>query len=104
MGGHASMPGMQMYQAQNLWDATMGWSISRFTKAHRGYKVLQINGGFHSEEKLGIPEQLKRYDNNVRILNIAVYSDDSFENPDWNKFAKMGDFIILTDPKLPKTF
>jgi len=104
MGGHASMPGMQMYQAQNLWDATMGWSIAKFARAHRGYKILQINGGFHSEEKLGIPEQLKHYDRKVRVLNIAVYSDDSFENPDWSKFAKMGDFIILTDPKLPKTF
>jgi len=104
MGGHASMPGMQMYQAQNLWDATMGWSIAKFAKAHRGYKTLQINGGFHSEEKLGIADQLKHYDSKVRILNIAVYSDDSFENPDWSKFAKMGDFIILTDPKLPKTF
>ncbi len=104
MGGHASMPGMEMYQAQNLWDATMGWSIATFAKTHRGYKILQINGGFHSEEKLGIAEQLKHYDNKVRILNIAVYSDDSFDNPDWSKFAKMGDYIILTDPKLPKTF
>ncbi len=104
MGGHVSMPGMQMYQAQNLWDATMGWSIAKFAKAHRGYKVLQINGGFHSEEKLGIPGQLKHYDSKVRVLNIAVYSDDNFDNPDWSKFARMGDFIILTDPKLPKTF
>lgn len=104
MGGHASMPGMQMYQAQNLWDATMGWSIAKFAKAHRGYKILQINGGFHSEEKLGIPEQLKHYDSKARVLNIAVYSDDSFDNPDWSKFTKMGDYIILTDPKLPKTF
>jgi len=103
MGGHA-MPGMQMYQAQNLWDATMGWSIAKFAKAHKGYKILQINGGFHSEEKLGTPEQLKHYDSKLRILNIAVYSGDSFDNPDWSKFTKMGDFIILTDPKLPKTF
>jgi len=65
---------------------------------------LQINGGFHSEEKLGIPEQLKHYNSKVRVLNIAVYSDDSFDHPDWSKLAKMGDFIILTDPKLPKTF
>lgn len=104
MGGHSSMPGMQMYQAQNLWDATMGWSIARFIKSHRKYKILQINGGFHSEEKLGIPEQLKHYDGKVRMLNIAVYSDESFDNPEWNKLAQMGDYIILTDPKLPKTF
>jgi uncharacterized iron-regulated protein len=104
MGGHASMPGMQMYQAQNLWDATMGWSIARFIKTHRDYKILQINGGFHSEEKLGAAAQLLRYNNKVRILNIAVYADDSFDKPDWSKLAKMGDYIIITDPKLPRTF
>ncbi|GAC1308860.1 MAG: ChaN family lipoprotein [Mucilaginibacter sp.] len=104
MGGHSAMPGMQMYQAQNLWDATMGWSIALFYKTHKGYKILQINGGFHSEEKLGAAAQLKKYAANVRILNIAAYSDEGFDNPDWGKFSKNGDYIILTDPKLPKAF
>ena len=104
MGGHSAMPGMQMYQAQNLWDATMGWSIAKFIKTHRDYKIIQINGGFHSEEKLGAAAQLLHYDPKIRIINIAVYSDDNFINPDWSKFNKMGDYIILTDPKLPKTF
>jgi len=104
MGGHGGMPGMQMYQAQNLWDATMGWSIAKFVKSHNDYKVLQLNGGFHSEEKLGAVVQLKKYAHQVRVLNIAVYADDSFDNPDWSKFKNMGDYIILTDPKLPKTF
>lgn len=104
MGGHGGMPGMQMYQAQNLWDATMGWSIARFYKAHKGYKIMQLNGGFHSEEKLGAVAQLKKYAPGVKVLNIAAYADDSFENPDWGKFIKNADYIILTDPKLPKTF
>ncbi|WP_461453197.1 ChaN family lipoprotein [Mucilaginibacter sp.] len=104
MGGHSAMPGMQMYQAQNLWDATMGWSIAKFIKNHPDYKVLQINGGFHSEEKLGVPAQLLHYYPKAKIMNIAVYSDDNFINPDWSKLSKMGDYIILTDPKLPRTF
>jgi uncharacterized iron-regulated protein len=104
MGGHGAMEGMQIYQAQNLWDATMAWSISKFCKSHPGYKILQINGGFHSEEKLGAAAQLKKYAPKLRILNICAYADDSFNNPDWSKFAKDGDYIILTDPKLPKTF
>jgi uncharacterized iron-regulated protein len=103
MGGHG-MPGMQMYQAQNIWDATMGWSIAKFYKAHKDYKILQLNGGFHSEEKLGTAAQLKKYASKVIVMNIAVYADDSFDNPDWNKLKQMGDYIILTDPKLPKTF
>ena len=104
MGGHAGMAGMQMYQAQNLWDATMGWSISRFSGAHPGYKILQLNGGFHSGEKLGAAAQLKKYAPQLKILTIAAYADDSFDQPDWAKFIKDGDYIILTDPKLPKTF
>jgi uncharacterized iron-regulated protein len=104
MGGHASMPGMQIYQSQNVWDATMGWSIAKFLKSHTGFKVLQLNGGFHSEEKLGAVAQLKKYAPKARILNIATYADDSFDNPDWSKFSQMADYIILTDPKLPKSY
>lgn len=104
MGGHSAVAGTQLYQAQSLWDATMGWSISKFYKAHREYKILQINGGFHSEEKLGTAEQLKIYAPKAKILNIAASSDDSFNNPDWSKFTKMGDYIILTDPKMPRSF
>lgn len=104
MGGHSAMGNMKIYQSQNVWDATMGWNIAQFLKAHTGYKVFQVNGGFHSEEKLGTAAQLKKYLPKVRIINIAAYADDSFDNPDWSKFAKMGDYVILTDPKLAKTF
>jgi len=104
MGGHGAMGGMKIYQAQNLWDATMGWSIAKFYNSHKKYKIMQVNGGFHSEEKLGAAAQLKKYAPKVRILNIAAYADDSFDNPDWTKWSSKGDYIILTDPKLPKTF
>lgn len=104
MGGHNAMGNLKIYQSQNVWDATMGWNIARFIKAHKGYKVFQVNGGFHSEEKLGTAAQLKKYMPKVRIVNIATYADDSFDNPDWSKFTKMGDYIILTNPKLAKTF
>ena len=101
MGGHSQL---NMYQSQNLWDATMGYSISKFYKAHKDSKIFQVNGGFHSEEKLGAVAQLKRYAPNARVINIQAYADDSFDKPDWGKFAKFGDFIILTNPKLPKTY
>ena len=104
MGGHGAMGGMQMFQAQNTWDATMGWSISRFLKKHRDYKLLQVNGGFHSEDKLGTAAQLKKYDAKAKIINLATFSDNNFDNPDWSKYSKENDFILLTDPKLPKTF
>jgi uncharacterized iron-regulated protein len=104
MGGHAALGGMQMFQAQNLWDATMGWSIASFAKSHKGYKIFQINGSFHSEEKLGAAAQLIKYDKKLRLLNIATFCDDNFTHPDWSQLSKYGDYIIVTDPSLPKTF
>jgi len=104
MGGHSAMAGMQIYQSQNLWDATMGWSIAQFYKKHTDFKILQINGGFHSEEKMGAVAQLKKYAPKARVITIGAYADDSFDNPDWSKFSKLADYIILTDPKLPKSF
>ncbi|MEO7215370.1 ChaN family lipoprotein [Mucilaginibacter sp.] len=102
MGGHAGP--MKVYQSQNLWDATMGYSIAKFYKANKGSKIFQVNGGFHSEEKLGTIAQLKKYAPNVKVINIQAYADDGFETPDWTKFTKFGDYIILTNPKLAKTF
>jgi uncharacterized iron-regulated protein len=93
------MSGMHIYQAQNLWDATMAWSIVKFLKTHATYKVMQINGGFHSEEKLGTVSQLKKYAPKVRVLTIAAYADSSFSAPDWAKFKQRGDYLILTDSK-----
>jgi uncharacterized iron-regulated protein len=99
MGGHEAMAGMQIYQSQNLWDATMAWSIAQFYKSHPDYKILQLNGGFHSEEKLGAVAQLKKYAPNARVLTIATYANDNFDNPDWTKLKQMADYVILTDTK-----
>ncbi len=104
MGGHAALAGMQIYQAQNLWDATMAWSIASYYKKHRELKILQINGSFHSEEKLGVAAQLKRYAPNIKILNIATCTDDNYESPDWKKLSQNGDYILITDPKQPRSF
>jgi uncharacterized iron-regulated protein len=104
MGGHSAMGNLKIYQSQNLWDATMGYFIAQFYKANKGFKIFQVNGGFHSEEKLGTVAQLKKYAPNIKVINIGAYADDSFDNPDWSKFAKLGDYIILTNPKLPKTY
>nr|WP_183568212.1 ChaN family lipoprotein [Mucilaginibacter sp. SP1R1]MBB6152566.1 putative iron-regulated protein [Mucilaginibacter sp. SP1R1] len=102
MGGHEAIAGMQIYQSQSLWDATMGWSIAQFYKSHPDYKILQLNGGFHSEEKLGAVAQLKKYAPNVRILTIASYADDNFNNHDWAKLKPLADYVILTEPKPSK--
>lgn len=99
MGGHAAMGGKQIYQSQNLWDATMAWSIARFYKKHKNYKILQINGGFHSEEKMGIVSQLKHYAPKARIITINAYADNDPNNPDWTTYQNKADYIILTASK-----
>ena len=64
---------MQMYQAQNVWDATMGWSVAQFFRKHKDYKILQLNGGFHSEEKLGAAAQLKKYAPKVTNIKYCLF-------------------------------
>ena len=61
-------------------------------------------GRFHCDEKLGTAAQLQNRNNKLKILNISCFSDSSFANPDWQTFSKLGDYIILTDPELKKTF
>lgn len=103
LGGH-NMGGMKVYQAQNFWDATMAWSIASFAKKNKGMKIFQVNGRFHSDEKLGTLAKLKGYSPKLNILNISSFSADDFENPNWENYRKLGDFIIVTDPKVKRTF
>jgi uncharacterized iron-regulated protein len=104
MGGHANMGGMNIYQSQNLWDATMAWSIAKYFKAHAGSKIMQVNGGFHSEDKLGAAAQLKKYAPNARVINVAAFADEKFSEVDWSKYSKSNNYIIITDGTLRKSF
>lgn len=103
LGGH-SMGGMKVYQTQNFWDATMAWSIAKYAKANKGKKIFQVNGRFHSDEKLGTLAKLKGYAPKLKILNISAFSAEDFNNPDWEKYKNLGDYIIVTDPSLKRTF
>lgn len=103
LGGH-SMGGMKVYQTQNFWDAAMAWSIAKYAKTNKGKKVFQVNGRFHSDEKLGTFAQLKNFAPKLKILNISSFSGNDFENPNWEKYKHLGDYIIITDPTLKKTF
>ncbi len=99
MGGHGVMPGMHIYQSQNLWDATMAYSIYKAFLKNTNAKILHLNGRFHSDEKMGIIAQLNKYtkDNPLKILNISsFYSEGDLEKPDWNKYTNLGDYVIIT--------
>lgn len=100
----ANMGGFDLITAQSLWDATMAYSIYSYWKKNKKKKIFQVNGRFHSDEHFGLVTQLKTYNPKIKIGVISALSDDSFPNVDWDKFKHLGDFIILTDPNVPKTY
>ncbi len=99
-----SMGNFSMNQAQSLWDATMAWSILESTRKYPAHKIMQVNGRYHSDEGYGVATHLKKMKPEIKALIVSAYSDDCFPNPDWQKIPKTGDYIIITDPKLPKTY
>ena len=99
-----NMGGFSLVTAQSLWDATMAYSISEYRKKHKEKKIFQVNGRFHSDEKFAIVEQLKKYSPRTKVLVISSGSDTDFNKPEWDKIKHLGDFIIVTDPAVPKTY
>ena len=99
MGGHEGMGNMKVYQSQNLWDATMAYRISTLFKEKNVHKILHLNGRFHSDEHLGTMAQLRSYlRRGTSIANISCFPGAELNQPDWDSFAHLGDFIILTNP------
>lgn len=94
MGGH-SVPGMNLYQSQNIWDATMAWSIAQAMKQQKNAVVFMLVGRFHSDYHLGTTHRLEQ-DYKKKVKNISCFSADDFAQPDWEKYASQGDYIIVT--------
>ncbi len=103
-GGSPGTGNPRIFYSQNLWDAGMAYSIYSYWKKHKQKKIFHLVGRFHCDEKLGTLAQLQNRKSSLKILNISSFSDVSFENPDWEKFSQLGDYIILTDPNLKKTY
>ena len=99
-----SMKGFNLILGQSLWDATMAYSITEYLEKNDGNKVMQVNGGFHSDEGFAVVAQVKKYRAKTRSLIISAQPDDSFPNIDWSKHKHLGDYIIITDPNVPRTF
>lgn len=100
----AMMGGFNLIMGQSLWDATMAYSIAQYLKSNKGKKVLQINGRFHSDEGYAIVTQLKNYNKKLKPLIISAGPDLSFPEIDLKQFSYLGDYIIITDPAVPKSF
>ncbi|HEX7316525.1 MAG TPA: ChaN family lipoprotein [Pyrinomonadaceae bacterium] len=100
-GGAASQAsahgGLHLLEAQTLRDASMAYAISEYLKRGRDPLVVQVNGTFHSEERMGVPEQLARYRSKARAVVVTIVPADTFPNFDAD-LGRLGDFVIITDP------
>jgi uncharacterized iron-regulated protein len=102
----AAMGGFDLVTAQSLWDATMAYSIAEYKKknANKAKKVMQVNGRFHSDEGFAVVEQLTEYNPKLKKMVVSTCSDESFPKIDWSKYKANGNYIIVTDPKVPRTY
>jgi uncharacterized iron-regulated protein len=89
--------------SQALWDATMAWSISRSLKKNKGELIVHLNGAFHTEGRLGTVEQLLSYRPKARVIVVTMRYEDDFKTFDKAKHSDLGDFVILTDSKAPRS-
>ncbi len=102
----AAMAGFNMVMAQSLWDATMAYSITQYMdeKKNSGKKIMHVNGKFHSDEGYGVATQMFNYNKKIKRLIISTATDDTFPNVKWDKYINQGHYVIITDPKVPKTY
>jgi len=88
-----------MIYSQALWDATMAYSIAESLKKNKNELIVHLNGGFHTENRLGTVEHLLKYRPNTKVLVVTMRYEDDFKTFDKAKHTDLGDFVILTEPK-----
>lgn len=100
-----SKPMYDMVPGQSLWDATMAYSVFETHKARPDSKILHLNGRFHTDEKFGIIQRLYEYNPEIRVLTISLdgHAED-FPKIKFEDFQKNGDYLIFTDPTIPKSY
>ncbi len=100
----SSAHGGNIVDSQALWDATMADSLARFLKKNKRPLVLHLSGKFHSEGKLGTVEQLLHIAPRAKVCVVTVVSSPTFDTFDPKIHAEQGDFVILTDSKVKRSF
>ncbi|MBS1797686.1 MAG: ChaN family lipoprotein [Acidobacteria bacterium] len=94
----------KIMDSQALWDATMSFSVGEYLKSVKNSLVVHLNGAFHTENRLGTAEQLLKFRPKARVLVVTIRYEDDFTKFDQTKHAGLGDFVILTDSKVPRSF
>ena len=97
MTGQGAHGNPYLLDAQTLRDATMAHSITEQLKRQKHALVLHVNGSFHSESRLGTPEQLHTYNAHARTLVITILPVRAGEAPDTQQLTGRGDFVFVTE-------
>ena len=103
MGGapEAQMGIDNILDSQSLWDAGMAYNVAKgLTK--KGL-VIHLNGAFHTENRLGTLEHFLYYKPKAKALVVTMRYENDFKTFDKAKHTGLGDFVILTDGKQPRS-
>lgn len=95
---------MKTYAAQLLRDTTMAESIINALVANPGYKVVHLNGSFHSDSHLGTTAVLESMKPNLKTTVLSPVMVENNRNPAAKtKQYSQGDYIYLLR-KMPDRF
>ena len=97
-GGHA---GEKMPKAQAIKDATMAYFINKNRKENSVF--IHYNGTYHSDNYEGINWYLKKLDDNIKIITIAMVEQKDLgklESENNNK----ANFILVIDEDMTKSY
>ena len=94
----------KILESQTLWDTTMAFSIFEHLKKEKSALIIHLNGSFHTENRLGTAEQLLKFNPKAEILVVTIRYENDFTKFDKAKHENLGDFVILTDAKIPRSF
>jgi len=95
MGGHNTSMA-NIFESQNLWDASMAFRINKAAKSDKDAVILHLCGGFHCEEKLGTVAQLNRYNSKLKILVIVGTNKSTFDGLTDKQKRELADYVIIT--------
>ncbi len=82
----------------------MAFSIAEQLKKDAGVLVVHLNGSFHTENRLGTAEQVTKLNPKAKVLVVTMRSEADFTRFEKAKHENIGDFVILTDAKVPRSF
>jgi uncharacterized iron-regulated protein len=93
----------KILSSQSLWDASMADSVVNVLKRDKNALVVHLNGRFHTESRLGTVEHLLKYRPKAHVIVVTIIATDDFKTFDKAKQTDLGDFVILTDAKAPRS-